>query len=204
MKVICIGSGSNMTIVNDWDTDGIKIAGVNNTWRGTDKWDYLIHSGDYPFKSEITKTRSSQKICAKDGDMNYMESYIGMSGMPWKKARLHLGLPIYFTMSYWALHYLNPTHIGFIGFDMDYTPSDDGSTSFYGVGYDMKKRGMPDPLYQFRNVPAYANNPNILNELLERLSIKSENNKCKLINLSDNPNSVLPWDKMSFEEFKVL
>jgi len=202
MKVICVGSGPNMKQINDWNTEGITVVGVNNIWKGTDKWDYLIHSGDYPFKKEITKTRDNQKVCSVGGDMNYEDSYVGMSDMLWKRARIFLGLPIYFTVSYWALHYLKPTHIGYIGFDMNYTPQQDGSTAFYGVGYDMQKRGIPDPLYQFRNIEAYKKDPNIMKTLLTRLDERS--NGCKLLNLSNDENSVLPWDKINFEEFRSL
>lgn len=199
MKVICVGSGSNMKNINEWDTTGIKIVGVNNVWRGTDKWDHLIHAGDYPFKKDIVKNNPKQQIHSKDGVDGYIRSYTRMANMEWQKARIFLGLPIYFTATYWALYHLKPTHIGFIGFDMNYTPKDDGSTAFYGVGYDMQKRGIPDPLYQFRNVKEYKDDPDILNKLFGRLDDKK--GSTELFNLSDDPESVLPWEQVSFEEF---
>lgn len=202
MKVICMGSGKNMVQVNDWDTEGIKICGVNNTWRGTDKWDVLLHAGDYPFRNQITKTREGQMIVSREGEKGFKKSYVGMSpNMVWEEARIHLGLPIYFTITYWALYHLKPTHIGFIGFDMNYTPGPEGETTFYGKGYDMQKRGIPDPLFQFRTVPEYKKHGDAMfGILLDRL--KKYKGDCKLVNLSDDPTSILPWEQVTFEEFK--
>lgn len=202
MKVICMGSGKNMVQVNDWDTEGIKICGVNNTWRGTDKWDVLLHAGDYPFRNQITRTREGQMIVSREGEKGFKKSYVGMSpNMVWEEARIHLGLPIYFTLTYWALYHLKPTHIGFIGFDMNYTPGPEGETTFYGKGYDMQKRGIPDPLFQFRTVPEYKKHGDAMfGILLDRL--KKYKGDCKLVNLSDDPTSILPWEQVTFEEFK--
>ena len=204
MKVICMGSGKNMVQVNDWDTEGIKICGVNNTWRGTDKWDVLLHAGDYPFRNQITRTREGQMIVSREGEKGFKKSYVGMSpNMVWEEARIHLGLPIYFTLTYWALYHLKPTHIGFIGFDMNYTPGPEGETTFYGKGYDMQKRGIPDPLFQFRTVPEYKKHGDAMfGILLDRL--KKYKGDCKLVNLSDDPTSILPWKQMTFQEFKDL
>ena len=207
MKVICLGSGKNMTLINDWDTQGIKIAGVNNVWKGTDKWDYLVHAGDYPFKNKIVK-RPGQEVHSAGGVKGFRQSYISMSTengktMNWEQARIHLGLPIYFTLTYWVLHYLKPTHIGFLGFDMNYTPGKDGETAFYGKGYDMQQRGVPDPLYQFRNVPEYKKHgDNMMNILLDRL--KDRKGNTQFYNLSDDPDSVLPWQRTTIEEFKNI
>ena len=199
MKVICMGSGKNMVQVNDWDTEGIKICGVNNTWRGTDKWDVLLHAGDYPFRNQITRTREGQMIVSREGEKGFKKSYVGMSpNMVWEEARIHLGLPIYFTLTYWALYHLKPTHIGF---DMNYTPGPEGETTFYGKGYDMQKRGIPDPLFQFRTVPEYKKHGDAMfGILLDRL--KKYKGDCKLVNLSDDPTSILPWEQVTFEEFK--
>ena len=198
-----MGSGKNMVQVNDWDTEGIKICGVNNTWRGTDKWDVLLHAGDYPFRNQITRTREGQMIVSREGEKGFKKSYVGMSpNMAWEEARIHLGLPIYFTLTYWALYHLKPTHIGFIGFDMNYTPGPEGETTFYGKGYDMQKRGIPDPLFQFRTVPEYKKHGDAMfGILLDRL--KKYKGDCKLVNLSDDPTSILPWEQVTFEEFKL-
>lgn len=196
MKVIAVGSGHNMTNVNDWDTDGLTLIGVNNTWKGTDKLHYLFHAGDYPEKNKIP---SHMRRITRTGESNFKESYCSMSGMEWKEARKFLGLPIYFGVSYWILHYLKPSAIGYIGFDMNYVPQD-GKTAFYGTGIDIQKRGMPDPLYQIKK--EYGGDENIMNTLFDRLNERKGNTA--LYNLSTDENSVLPWDKITFEEFKSL
>lgn len=206
MKVICVGSGpGGVDIINRADTSNVKIVGVNNVWRGTDKWDYLIYAGDYPFKKDIV-AKPTQQLVTVTGPMNYKESYIaGANNLPWEKARIHCGLPIYFTITYWALHYLNPSEIAFAGFDMDYTPQADGATTFYGVGYDIQTRGVPDPLYQFRNNPEYKRMAlkgiDVYSLLITRLRGAGQAKRCKFFNLSDNPKTMLPWDHKSIEEF---
>lgn len=210
MKVICIGSGRNMPLINEWDTEGITICGVNNTWKGTDKWDVLLHAGDYPYKKQIKKTRPEQKIVSRNGLEGFIYSYTGCSSCPdepkkmdFEEARIHLGLPIYFTLTYWVLHYLNPTHIGFLGFDMNYNPGENGETTFYGTGYDMKKRGVPDPLYQFRTVPEYKKHGDaMMGILMDRLNMRRFG--CDLYNLSDDPTSILPWKQIDIDEFRAL
>lgn len=197
-----MGSGKNMVQVNEWDTNGITICGVNNTWRGTDKWDVLLHAGDYPYKQEVRKARTkpTQEIVSREGPRGFKQSYVGMSDLPWEKARIHLGLPIYFTMAYWALWHLKPDAIGFIGFDMNYTPGPKGETTFYGKGYDMQKRGVPDPLFQFKK--HYSNLEKPIETLLQRLD--DRRGDTQFYNLSSDPKSVLPWNKITIQQFKEL
>ena len=70
-----MGSGKNMIQVNEWDTEGIKICGVNNTWRGTDKWDVLLHAGDYPHKQDVRKAKSrpEQEIVSREGPRGFKQ-----------------------------------------------------------------------------------------------------------------------------------
>lgn len=204
-KVICLGSGKNMTQINDMQTRGVTVCGVNNVWRGTDKWDVLLHAGDYPHKNEITRTRGEQEVVSREGARGFKKSYVEMAEMPWEKARIHLGLPIYFTITYWAMYHLEAKHIAFLGFDMNYTPGPEGETTFYGKGYDMKTRGIPDPLWQFRNVPEYKKHGDaMMGILLDRLRAKAKEKNVQLYNLSDDPKSLLPWDRINMRDFKNL
>lgn len=198
-KVINAGSGRNMVNINEWDTKGMTIVGVNNVWKGTRKLNHLICAGDYPETDEI-RLAGGAMLHSYDRGWSYINSYMNQAKMEWKDARIYLGLPMYFGSAHWTLHYLKPDYLGFIGFDMNYTPTDDGSTAFYGVGYDIQTRGIPDPMYQFQRV--YKNDPDILQKLFERLD--ERRGKTKLFNLSDDPDSLLPWEKISFEEFKEL
>jgi hypothetical protein len=202
LKVIAAGSGPSLVQINDWHTDKVTVVGVNNVWRVTTKWDHLIHAGDYPQdlrKQLYMKKRAYQKVHSREGNLGFKASYCGMSKMPWEKARIYLGLPIYFGTMYWILHHLKPTHIGCIGFDMNYTPQPDGSTAAYGVGYDMQTRGIPDPLWQFKNVPEYIAMADPYKTLMDRLiALKGDT---QIVNLSNDPKTMLPWDHVPFSEF---
>lgn len=198
MKVINVGSGPNMININKWDTTGITIVGANNVWKGTDKWDHLICAGDYPEIHNV-KVNRNQQVHSRNMGKSFKDSYAGMANMPFHEARYFLGLPMYFGAAYWSLYWLKPKHLGFIGFDMNYKPKEDGSTTFYGVGHDIKTRGIPDPLYQLKEI---YKDENMMDILFSRLEERKVN--CKLWNLSDEPESLLPWERITFEEFRSL
>jgi len=204
-KILAVGSGpGGVDFVNKVDTRDVIVVGVNNTWKGTRKWDHMIHAGDYPDKHRIAtfKPHQDQNIHSKDKGLNYEDSYCRMTKKPWQKARIWGGLPIYFTCMYWCLYYLRPTHIGCVGFDMDYTPGENGATAFYGVGHDIKSRGVPDPLYQFKKHYKDLENPMLtLQERLEKIATEED---CKIVNLSDNPNTQLKWEQVSYSTFLEL
>ena len=199
-KVICVGSGpGGVDYVNNIpNLDGMDVVGVNNVWKGTDRWTNLIYAGDYYDAHKIVVTNPDKQKLHSRG--SFQKSYIwGSNNMPWEQARIYCGLPIYFTTMYWTMYYLKPDVIGCIGFDMDYTPGPDGSTSFYGVGYDMKTRGEPDPLYQFKH--RYKDLEDPMGTLLERLDNKTIEVGCEIVNLSDNPKTQLKWEYNSWEQF---
>lgn len=199
MKVICLGSGPNMTLINEWDTKDVPIVAVNNVWKGTDKWDYLIHAGDYPDRRVIKKNKSTQEIHTYGTSKSYTHSYASMAEMPYQHAKIFLGLPMYFTCAYWTMHYLKPTSVAFLGFDMNYDPEEDGSTAFYGVGHDIKNRGIPDPFYQFQK--EYSDLIDPMKTLMGRLDNIRTKHKVKFYNLSERANSHLPWPKISIKDF---
>lgn len=145
MKVINVGSGMNMVHLNEWDTNGLTVVGVNNVWRSTDKWDHLIYAGDYPYVNEIKKN-GRQQLHSRTQGKGFYTSYEKMTKMPFNEARVYLGMLMYFGAAYWSLYYMKPKHLGFIGFDMNYTPNDEGHTTHYGVGHDIKTRGNTRPL----------------------------------------------------------
>lgn len=206
-KVIIVGSGPNMIKINEWDTSDATVVGVNNVWQGTDKWNVLLHAGDYPKPYRIPVKEGQYKV-TRWGPKSFIDSFLAMAkvyaerDVEWQEARLMMGLPIVFAATYWAMHYLRPDVIGYIGTDMDYTPDKDGSTHFYGVGNDISRRGIPD--YMFQQKMHYDGDENFLDVLFERASAVAEKRRVRLVNLSDNPNSKLPWERMIYEEFKKL
>lgn len=204
-KAICLGSGFQLPLINDWDTDGIYIVGVNNVWRGTKKWNTIIHPNDYGHAKELkNEKKSNQEIIAKiynpkrttDAAISYLT---GIKDQ--KKANIHAGLTMYFPMMYWTIYHIKPKFIGCLACDMVYKNENSNNTSFYGIGEDFKKRGLSDPSFM-KSHPEYKNDPNIFNTLFERL--KKYKGNTKIFNLSTEKETVLPWERISFEDFKLL
>lgn len=197
-KVICCGSGHSLKQIHEWDTNGITIVGVNNVWRVTDKWDHMLYPADYKMPiptKEQQQTHSSrgQGLCIRKPFMHYS----GEGNSTCTKA---LGPTMYFHAAYWSLYWLKPKYLGFIGFDMNYKPDENGHTASYGVGEDIKKRGKPDPFYQMRFYKGTAKeNLNRFFELLRRNA-----GDTRLFNLSNDVNTILPWDRITFDKFKEL
>lgn len=196
-KVINVGSGKSMLSLNNWDTAGITIVGVNNVWKGTNKWDHILYPHDY---LEDIPINENQMKHSREYNWCIRTPMKEISNKPDSQVTKFLGPTMYFTAAYWTLYYLKPKFLGFIGFDMNYTPDNEGNTAFYGKGIDIQRRGIPDPFYQMR---FFDGDPkDNLNIFFERLD--SNRGECKLFNLSDDPNTLLPWEKISFEDFKTL
>jgi hypothetical protein len=214
-KVLAVGSGPNMTLVNDWDTSDCRVVGINNIWKGTDKWDHLIVAGDYPERKKIKKeivpnfnNKGLHKTWhSTKGTQRIQEAMLAMDDKPidskpseFDRSCIKLGVPAIFTVTYWCLHFLKPKFIGYIGFDMDYTPKKDGATAFYGVGYDIKTNGIPDPILQMKKY--YNGDENFMTPLFKQIQTKAP--ATQFFNLSDNKNTRLPWQQIGIEEFKKL
>lgn len=133
MKVLILASGKTATQIKEIDTSNFTVIAVNNAWKATDKWNYWIHAMDYKgnrpesVRGNQTVVKSAEKVLS-----NYGGVY-------------HCGYSITLCASYWALHTLKPSEIYYLGCDMNYEPDKHGSTHFYGVGYDIGRRGVSDP-----------------------------------------------------------
>lgn len=206
-KVICLGSAPNMTMINCWNTEGIGIIGCNNVWKGTDKWDILISPGDYPDK-KFLKTKFNVENFYKTKKIYYPEkseksfktAMNYYAGKPWNESAMHLGPSTYFALMYWCLYYVKPKYIACLGLDMSYESNDLGETHFYGKGYDIQTRGMPDLHYQIYK--HFHGDFSVIDKFFERLN--SLKGQTEIYNLSDNKKSLLPWKKITFEKFKKL
>ena len=190
-KVVLIGSGFSAHQVNDYDYkgNGWTIAVVNGGWKACpETFDYHIHPKDYlPYCPE-------SYLPHQQHFPEYKESLDKFGG---QKA---CGMSATLNVSYWILDNLKPDVLGFLGCDMNYTPKEDGSTHIYGVGNDIQQRGEADP---DRMVRIYGkNNPNYLTDIYMRLAIEAEKyNGCKVVNLSTDPDTRLPYDKARPEDF---
>lgn len=207
-NVIIVGSGKSATDIRDWDIDPktTKVIVVNNAWNVTSKWDYFIVSPDYKKELPATDFFSSKQMFTRDGRLVYDDKKKSLVLLPDRgySAALYpfggheeCGFAITLNAAYWALLFLRPKHIGFIGCDMNYTPSEDGSTAFYGVGDDITKNGIPDP---DRMVKVHMNDdPNGLEKIYKRFSDIANSNSIEVVNYSKDLDTRLPYPQIDFE-----
>ena len=207
-KVICLGSAPNMTLINSWDTSDIGIIGCNNVWKGTDKWDILISPGDYPEK-KFLKNKYNEQNCKQNNnkiyypeksEKSFRTAMMHFSKKGWHESAMYLGPATYFALMYWSMYYVKPKYIGCLGLDMIYEPNNLGETHFYGKGYDMQVRGMPDLHYQIYK--HFDGDFSVIDSFFERLD--KLKGSTKIFNLSDNEKTILPWEHISIEEFQKL
>jgi hypothetical protein len=190
-KVLLIASGMSAKEVHDYDykANGWTIVAINNGWRVTEDWDLWVHAGDFDGeRPEVIK--DTQEECKK-----YADSLKHFGG------HKECGYSITLCASYYSLWKYKPDVMGFLGCDMNYTPDADGNTHIYGVGSDIKKRGIPDP---DRMVAQYAKgNENYLNDLYMRLVSEAESwSNCKVYNLSSVTDTRLPYNKAKPVDFQ--
>ncbi len=205
-KVLCLGSGPALPQVNDWNVSDLYVLGCNNVWRGTDKWDTIISPGDYPYKKHLKKAYPPGNSTGK----NYYSEKSGMSfreamthyatNKKWPEAGLELGPSTYFALMYWSLYNLQPTHIACFALDMIYKPDEDKNTAFYGEGIDFQQRGMPDLHFQIYKY--FDGDFSVIDTFFELLEKNRGNTQ--IYNLSTEPDSLLPWPRITLEEFKQL
>lgn len=189
MKVLILASGLSAREVDDYDykKNGWKIVAVNNGWLAHDDWDHWVRSRD--FNGQVPKTlKKGQVICQQYG--NILDQYGG---------HVACGYSITLAASYYALHTFNPSVIGYLGADMNYTPNSEGSTHIYGLGNDIKKNGIPDP---DRMVKVWGNGePNYLNDLYMRFHSIAGDRSCSVFNFSSLEDTRLPYPKADPRNF---
>jgi hypothetical protein len=191
-KVLMLASGPSAKQVHDyaWRENGWTIVSINNGWRVTDEWEYWVRPGDFT-GPKPTEFKDWQKAVER------YSVQLGKFG-----GQRECGYSITLNAGYWALSELNPTVMGFLGADMNYTPDKDGNTHFYGVGWDVQNNagGLPDP---DRMVKMYGkDNPNYLHDIYMRLSDKAqEHNGCKVVNFSNVEDTRLPYPKANPRDF---
>lgn len=207
-SVIIVGSGKNSINIRDWeiDPDKTKVVVVNNAWNVTSKWNYFIVSPDYKKEIPALNFLNEMQMFTRKGRLVYDENIKKTVILPDRgyEAALYpfggheaCGYAITLNAAYWTLMFLRPKKIAFIGCDMNYTPSEDGSTSFYGVGDDIKENGIPDP---DRMVKVHLNDEKDgLQKIYNRFREIAALNKIKVYNLSDDPDTRLPYPKISID-----
>jgi hypothetical protein len=184
-KLLILGSGHSIKQFDDYDyvENGWTIVAINNAWKYTENWNYLIHSTDY--KKVPKELKPDQQIVRKYAD--YLEPYGGHN---------NVGYSIMLCSSYYCLGMIKPTPyvIGYLGADMNYTPDEGGNTHFYGIGEDIQKRGMSDP---DRMVLQHSRgDENFLENLYYRFSDFAKKEQCNVYNFSNDPDTRLPYKQI--------
>lgn len=182
-KVLIVGSGRSGLDIKKYEKLFETIVVVNNAWALTEKWTYWIHPNDY-------KGLTPKKINENQFEINAG----GYSGSLKKYGGIHeCGFSIMLNASYWTLDNLKPKEVYYLGADMVYIPDSNGNTHFYGVGYDIKNRGVSDPDLM---VKVRGNgDPDYLINIYKRFEAIANQNECAVYNLSSEPESRLPYPR---------
>jgi len=109
------------------------------------------------------------------------------------------GYSITLAASYYALHNLKPSVIGYLGADMNYNPDKKGNTHIYGVGFDIQERGVPDP---DKMVKDHGNgNENYLEDIYKRFEQYATTTGCVVRNFSSDNETRLPYTRSNPYDF---
>jgi hypothetical protein len=187
-KVLVLASGLSANEISKYDykQNGWSIVVVNNGWRACEDWDYWVRANNY--RGDRPTININQIECKK---YNHILNEYG--------GHLACGYSITLCASYYAIHTIKPTVIGYLGADMNYEPDKNGDTHIYGLGDDIKRNNIPDP---DRMVEKYGtNDPNYLENIYLRFGNIAKENGCDVVNFSSEPNSRLPYRKGNPNEF---
>ncbi len=154
-----------------------RVVAINNAWAVRSDWDYLIYPEDFPLARLPVDTTLDQKWVDAAAFVPAQNRYGGF---------VFAGGTMAFTAAYWALDALRPKVLAFLGCDMVYSKT--GQTHFYG-------QGNADPLrddISLRDLGAKS----------ARLAMIARAQGCACLNLSQEPQSALLFDRATPETVK--
>ena len=202
-KVLLIASGMSAIQYKDYDYkgNGWTIVAINNGWQAVPgDWDYWIRPSDFKgLKPTEKDTSHGGKIVEKYGPQ--LNNYGGQKAC---------GYSITLNAAYWALAELRPTILGFLGADMNYTPDSKGDTHIYGVGWDIKNKGVADPdrmAEMYKGQRKGAENETAaeyLDYIYKRLATTAEIQSCQVYNLSYGCDTRLPYQRQRAKRLNVI
>jgi len=177
--VLIIGSAPDAVRVKNWDLSVFtSCVVINNAWQLMEDWDYLIYPEDFPLERLPSPQMLSTKkaITAKE----FVPEQNDFGGF------VYAGGTMAFTAGYWALGFLKPDVIAYLGCDMVYPKETENQSHFYG-------NGNADPL-----------RPDITLQSLEAKSVRlmaiAQMNQCDVVNLSELPESRLMFPRSSLTQ----
>jgi hypothetical protein len=191
-KVLIVGSGKSATEIKSWDLTGWSLLTINHAHRIRPDWEFAGYSPDMPKDRRPIKSSNHQYLfSAMSGPTSTFESLSASDQRSYNNAMSHWKRQIdtmFFAASYWALTYLKPSFIGYMGCDMNYTVQND-ATHFYGMGLDTGNDKQPDPLKYFESKQMS------LGSCLADLAVDAESVGCTLVNFSTEETK-LPYAKL--------
>lgn len=179
-KVLIVGSAPDANRIKSWDLSSFSTCLViNNAWKLTEKWNYLIHPEDMPKENLPPENVGGDKkiITARE----YVPEQNRFGGF------VYGGGTMAFTAGYWALGALNPDMIAYVGCDMIYPENKDKKSHFYG-------KGEADPLRQDITLQS-------LEAKSARLMALAHANHCRIVNLSELAESRLLFPRIPIQSF---
>jgi len=177
--VLIVGSAPDSTRIKYWDLANFaSCVVINNAWRLTKKWDYLIFPEDFPISNLPSYPTDVENkfitACEFVPEQNKFGGFVYGGGT------------MAFTAGYWALGSLKPDVIAYLGCDMIYNNEEGKSTHFYG-------NGNADPLRQDITLQS-------LEAKSVRLLAHAKSHNCSIINLSNLASSRLLFPRVSYSQ----
>ena len=174
MFILIIGSAPDALEALSYKRELFQsLVAINNAWNVRKDWDYCIFPDDFPDERRPYGNKD-QRLIGSEQYVPIQNKYGGF---------VYSGGTMAFTAGYWALGYLKPKAIAYIGCDMIYDGKD---THFYG-------RGTPDPL---RKDPTLKN----LRAKSARFEVIAAHQNCSVLNLSKKPKSNLVFRRNSVDK----
>ena len=179
--VLIVGSAPDALRIKSFDLSAFtSCVAINNAWRLKKDWDYVIYPEDFPIKRQpIHSSFNKDKLITAKQFVPIQNNFGGF---------IYAGGTMAFTAGYWALGALKPDVIAYLGCDMIYSKNIKNINHFYG-------KGSADPL---RN--------DITLQSLEAKSARfmafAKFNNCAVVNLSNQSQSRLLFQRATIEQFK--
>jgi len=181
--VLIFGSAPDVTEIRQWDLSVFaNCIAINNAWKATPHWDYLIFPEDFPIEKHPQLIAGThQKLITAAEFVPVQNNYGGF---------IYAGGTMSFTAGYWALGALKPDIIAYLGCDMVYSTDLGKSSHFYG-------EGSADPLRDDMTLQSLEAKSN-------RFMALANKQQCAVYNMSTLPDSRLTFPRQTLAGLQQL
>ncbi|MEM9304539.1 MAG: hypothetical protein AAGE01_20675 [Pseudomonadota bacterium] len=187
-QVLVLGSGPSIAQLDRMDSSPWTVVAMNRAWSfRPDRVDYVVHMDALPGSKRPPAGRYEPGRVVSYAEYveavrHYARRFSHGESDDWWSVT---GGLIHFSTSYWVMHALNPGRIGYLGCDFNYAG---GTTHFYGRG---------------QSIPAEEPHREPLGAYFDIQARFCDGAGVSLLNLSDDPDSLLPYprhDQSGFAE----